>query len=250
MDKSKNYLLKLLIESEDEGDFVRFTFPNEERKIKCSINMLSEVSPVFKTMFSETWCPQTSSVKMGDLVQFDQYLTFKLFVGIVYGMYEADSLSVTQATDVYFYSHKYQVEAVSKNILQYLNKRMNPGMSTKPFSVDELKVALDFYKYNGLEVFKKKLDEVILAVDKDNSMSFFKLANEFGMNKLKMQVIGFLKTIEPNENWQPEVLCLAVMDLQSDKKNLEDENGKLQKELEENKIELQRYLLGYRKEDW
>lgn len=76
--------------------------------------------------------------------------------------------------------------------------------------------------YN-LDDVKRKLDKVKLDLNKDNSINFFKLVNEFGINQLKHQVIDYMKTIKPKEDWVPEAICSVIMSLQRDKGFLEDE---------------------------
>lgn len=107
-----------MLEDDCEDDLIRFTFPYEKRKIKCSISMVSAASNVFKAMFSERWNQEKSvddaqmvdqrncyekSIKLDDPVHFDEYLMFKLFVEILYGLRHVDSsLTVDQATGIYF----------------------------------------------------------------------------------------------------------------------------------------------------
>lgn len=79
--------------------------------------------------------------------------------------------------------------------------------------------------YN-LDDVKRKLDKVKLDLNKDNSINFFKLVNEFGINQLKHQVIDYMKTIKPKEDWVPEAICSVIMSLQRDKGFLEDEKHK------------------------
>lgn len=187
--KTSEFLTKLVLE-DNEDDIVRFAFSNEKRKIKCSISMLSEVSPVFETMFSSLWrnekaaeveldFHQEKTITLDDNVNFDQYVAFKLFMQILYGLHRIDSLSVDQASSVYFYSHKYEIKDIEERIQRFLNKRMESGMSQKPFSVTELKDGIEFAQGYQLDEFKDKLDQVKLAFDEENPIKFFDLANKF-----------------------------------------------------------------------
>lgn len=146
---------------EDESDVIKFAFPNEERKVKCFISILSEASPVFQTMFYTRWnqaksvdkqpgnqyelnqcqrsCYQVETIRLDDAVNFDQYNTFKSFMEILYGLFRADSLTIQRATDIYYYSHKYQVKKVETKIHNYLYERMKKGIS-----VTELHQIIEF----------------------------------------------------------------------------------------------------------
>lgn len=218
--KIANYFTKLLIE-DDDTDLVRFTFPNDTRKIKCSKSMLSEISPVFEKMFSETWFNE-STIKLEDTVNFDQYSTFKLFLEIIYELKEVNSLQVHEATSVYYYSEKYQVDVTTNKIQEYLNQRMKSGMSKNPFSVAELRDGLEFAETYQLGDFKKKLDKVKLDFDEENPVKFFDLAVKFQLDILKQQVIEHLKAIEPKESWSIEISNLVVKSLQKDQKEQQE----------------------------
>lgn len=176
------YLSKLLID-DDETDLIRFTFPDDNRKIKCSKSMLSEISPVFQKMFSETWLKETT-IKLEDDVTFIQYSAFKLFLEIIYELRDINSLSVDDATAIFFYSHKYQVADIKNEIQDHLNKRMEAAsaVTRDPLSTAELNDGLQFAEMYQLEDFKKKLDKVKLGFDDNNPVQFYDLAVAFGMN--------------------------------------------------------------------
>lgn len=218
MDSSKiaKYLSKLLIE-DDEADLIRFSFPDENRKIKCSKSFLSEISLVFGKMFSGTWLTETT-IKLEDDVTFDQYSTFKLFLEIIYELRDVSSLSVNEATAVYFYTDKYSVMDVTMKIQTYLNKRMEASVNEHPVSVAELNDGLQFAKLYKLDDFKKKLDKVELDFNEENPVQFFDLAIKFQLDSLKEQVIQHLKTIEPNDTWTHEVSNSVVKCLQKELK--------------------------------
>lgn len=254
--KTAEYLTKLMLE-DDEDDGVSFAFPNEKRKIKCSISMLCEISPVFEAMFSARWSQEKSgdnqldsvlqqdetvklddnqldlfphqdkTVKLEDDVKFDQCHTFKLLMQILYGLRQINSLSVDQAIGVYFYTHKYQIKDVEDKIQKFLNERMESGLSKRPLSVKELKDGIEFAQMYQLDEFKNKLDRVKLAFDEVNPMQYMDLANQFEMKTLKKQVVDHVKTIAPKEDWSPDILREVITCLQA---QIED-NKKTLKEL-------------------
>lgn len=76
-------------------------------------------------------------------------------------------------------------------------------MSKKRFSLAELEDGMEFAQYYHLNDFKKKLD--------------LDLANKFELVALKKQVIRHLKTIDPKEDWIPELACSVVKCLQKDR---------------------------------
>ncbi len=208
------YLSKLLIE-DDETEIIRFEFPNETRKIKSSKSFLSKISPVFKTMLGETWLTDTT-IKLEDQVKFDQYVTFKLFLEIIYELFDVNMLSVEQAIEVYHYADKYEVTDLSKKIRSLLNKRMESSVSKNPVSVAELTEGLHFAELYQLDEFKKKLDKVALDFNEENPALFFDLAVKFGQDTLKEQIIQHLKTIEPNDTWTLEISNSVVKCLQEE----------------------------------
>lgn len=216
--KIAHYFTKLLIE-DDDADVIRFTFPDDTRKIKCAKSLLSEISPVFEKMFNETWLKE-SIIKLEDNVTFGQYSTFKLFLEIVYELREVTSLQVDEATAVYYYSHKYQVSDITNKIQQHLNQRMESGMSKSPFSLAELTDGLEFALTYQLAKFKNKLDKVKLEFNEENPIEFFDLADKFKLESLKQQVIDHLKNIEPKESWTLQISNLVIKCLQ---KELRDE---------------------------
>lgn len=218
--KISNYLSKLLIE-DDEADLIRFTFPDDNRKIKSSKSILSEISPVFEKMFSDTWLTE-STIKLEDVVTFHQYSTFKLFLELVYELREVNSLSVDEATAVYFYSHKYEVIDTTNKIQTHLNQRMEAGVGKNPLSVAELNDGLEFAEMYQLEDFKQKLDKVKLDFDHDNPVQFFDLAVKFQLDTVKEQIIQHLKTIEPQDNWTLEISNLVCKCLQKEQKKGEN----------------------------
>lgn len=217
--KIAHYFTKLLIE-DDDTDVIRFTFADDKRKIKCSKSMLSEISPVFAKMFSETWLNE-SIIKLEDNVTFDQYSTFKLFLELIYELRGVSSLPVYEATAVYHYSHKYQIDATTNKIQEHLNQRMKSGMSRNPFSVSELNDGLEFAETYQLEDFKQKLDNVKLDFNEENPVKFFDLAVKFEMDLLKQQVIDHLKNVEPNESWSLEISNLVIKSLQKEQRKQE-----------------------------
>lgn len=151
-----------------------------------------------------------------DDVTFNQYSTFKLFLEIIYELREVNSLSVDEATAVYFYAHKYEVIDTTDKIQTHLNKRLKDGLSKRPLSVAELNDGLQFADTYQLEDFKKELDKVKLDFDEENPVQFFDLAVSFQMILLKDQIIQHLKTIEPNDTWTLEISHLVLKCLQKE----------------------------------
>lgn len=259
--KTAEYLSKLMLEN-DEDDIVSFCFPNQKRKIKCSISMLTEISPVFEAMFSTRWCHEEEvddnqltvdavskdkTIELSDDVTFDQYLTFKLLMQIMYGLREPNSLTVDQATNVYYYSDKYQIKEVSDKVQKFLNQRMQSGISTHPLTVAEPAESITFAQLHKLADFKSKLDEVKLAFDEHNTIQFWDLTVKFEMKKLQEQVLDHLKTVAPKNDYPPDLLIALVSDLQANKKEIEKAlEGKtaLVSYLQANKKEIKKALKG------
>ncbi len=233
--KTAEFLSNLMLD-DDEEDIVRFAFPNQKRKIKCFIPMLKEISPVFEAMFSARWrqenvaddinqpdqsegidtASQVKIIQLNDDVKFDQFAAFKLLMQILYGLKQLESLTVDQATDVYFYSHKYQIKEVNANIQKLLNERMESGMSNLPLSVAELSESVGFAQLYNLDEFKYKLDNVILAFDEDNPIQFWDLALKSNMKSLQEQVVDHVKAIAPNKDWPLDLLLAIIGRLQFD----------------------------------
>lgn len=229
--KTAEFLTKLMLE-DDEDDVVFFAFPNEKRKIKCSISMLTEISPVFEAMFSTRWhqeksidnqqldsISQDKTIQLDDGVTFNQYLTFKLLMQILYGLRQIDSLSVDQATGVYFYANKYQIKDVAEKIKKLLNKRMETGISKSPFTFTELKQGIEFAQLYQLDDFKNKLDKVKLDFNGENPVQFWDLVNKFEMEALKQQLLHHLKTIVPKADWGEDILLAVIGRLQADRED-------------------------------
>lgn len=81
------FLTKLIIEDDEDDDIVQFAFPNQKSKIRCSISMLSQFSPVFEAMFSERWNEDktiASPASQKYVIQLnDEFATFKLLTQIL-----------------------------------------------------------------------------------------------------------------------------------------------------------------------
>ncbi len=166
--------------------------------------MLAEASPVFKVMFSSRWChrrgnvlytvSQVKTIHLDDDVNFDRYVTFKLLMQILYGLKKVESLTGDQATDVYYYSNKYQIKNVSNYIQKFFDERAESGMPKHPLSVTELTQSIGFAQLYNMDGLKNKLDNVKLAFDEDNPIQFWNLATKFEMKKLQQQVLNHLNT--------------------------------------------------------
>lgn len=206
------YLAELLINDDANEDLVEFTFPNETRKIKCSRSMLSNISEVFKTMLNEKWCTDIKrpSIELNDVVGFDQYVIFKMFVEIIYGIRHVSSMNFDQGIDIYFYAHKYDVKDVSDKIVKHLL-----GLQI-PFSTTKLKNYIEFVRIYELIDFEKHLDNMNLALNLENHMEVYAIVKSSGLNKLKKQVVDYLKTIEPKSDWCPEAFQGVIKSLKED----------------------------------
>lgn len=208
--KDSQYLEKLIIE--DGEVMVIFTFPNDERKIRCSRALLCEVSEVFKTMFGTKWDSGNgnSTVELTDLVPFNQFETFKLFVQLLYGMRQIESLSGVDACHVFFYSDKYDVRSVSKKILAWITSQLQHKVT-----LNELESYIEIAEtYPVLDDFAKKLGSAKLDLNERDAMKFFALVKESGMCLLQQQIADYLKTIPPRSDWSNEVLQSIIKDLQ------------------------------------
>lgn len=229
MDAPSAELISKLTLDEEKDDVVYFAFPNQTKKVKCSISVLTEWSSVFGTMFSDRWnkvktenvnaiqtdasgpAPKDNTIPLQDAVNFDQYSIFRLLMQVQYGLRRVDLLSVDQATSIYYYAHKYQLQYTEANVQRFLNARMESGISKLPLSVAELTNGIEFAELYNLDEFKKKLDQVTLAFDKDNlnAIQFWNLATRFGMNTLQRQIADHMMNVTPHKDW-PFGLLLAV----------------------------------------
>lgn len=216
---------------DDDEDVVRFKFPDENKQIRCHRSLLTKVSPVFNTMFtSENWNKETT-IRMNDLVKFNQFFVFKLFVNILYDICSANSVTLEQATDVFFYSHKYQVNIVNDKILSFIKREIK----YKTFSLEELQRVHSFSEFYGLDL-KEKLDLMSLNLNEGNCCEHFQLADELNLTKMKQRIIEFAaKTIKPNRKWPSEFLCLVVEDLQEERQ--QEKRKKLEKEQQPKHVE-------------
>lgn len=213
---------KILIESDKDEENVIFTFP-DEKKLKCSMSLLSEVSPVFKIMFGEVWFQGKKTVEMNDSVDgfdnFDQYTVFKLFLNILYGLCDVDTLTFSQATEVYFYSHKYQVDIVNEGLLSNIGDKIDVGSP----STTELKDLFHFVQLFELDELEERLDVLELDLDEENCYEFYGLAKKMDLHALEQQVINYCGSIEPDTDWAPEFLCLVIKTLQENQKSCEEQ---------------------------
>ncbi|KAG4073516.1 hypothetical protein HA402_000740 [Bradysia odoriphaga] len=232
--KTAEFLSKLMLE-EDGDDVVFFAFPKQKKKIRCSVSMLTEMSPVFGAMFSTRWSqekalevdhtqldsfvphPQDKTVQLSDDVNFDQYLTFKLLMQILYGLRQMDSLTVEQATNIFYYAHKYEIKDAEDKIQKFLNERMESGMGKVPLSVAELTEGIEFAQLYHLDGFKKKLDQVKLAFDEENlnPIQFWDLSTKFEMETLKQQIIDRMMIVAPKKDWPFDLLIAVTERLQA-----------------------------------
>lgn len=235
----RSEVCKLLLEN-DEGDIVRFIFPVQDqpdsseesgqgsdpvpgqkdcdegikvRKIKGYKSFLSKVSPVFKTMFNDQW--NKSEYEMNDLVDFDQFEAFKLFMKVVYGLATIDTLTVDEAIRVHFYSHKYQMDPLTEQVRQVLTKQMNQGIKDKPYSVMELIDCIKMAELYSLKEFKEQLNRVKLDIrNGSDALLFYNTCvnQPTTFNGLIHQVISFLESKPVNDDW-PNDLIIRVLEL-------------------------------------
>ncbi|XP_037046525.1 uncharacterized protein LOC119081596 [Bradysia coprophila] len=232
--KTAEFLSKLMLE-DDGDDVVFFAFPNQKKKIRCSVSMLTEISPVFGAMLSTWWSQenplhvddtqphsfvthsQDKTIQLSDDVNFDQYSTFKLLIQILYGLRQMDSLTVEQATNIFFYAHKYEIKDAEDKIQKFLNERMESGMGQVPLSVAELTEGIEFAQLYHLDGFKKKLDQVKLAFDEENltPFQFWDLSIKFEMKTLQDQIIDRMMNVAPKKDWPFDLLIAVTERLQT-----------------------------------
>lgn len=210
------FLSKLL--DDDEDDIVRFEFEHATKKIKCNISLLMQESQVFKIMFSEKWKKETIQLK--DFVQFNQYLVFKKFVNILYGIIEVNSLTIQLATDVFFYSHKYEVKVMSDKILLFLKEQMKQ----RSLSLTEMSRICSFSEMFQLDL-KECLDQVKLCLNNENVYEIYLLAERLNLTKVKERALDFSATIKAREIWSAKFLCAVIGSLQQ-KQQLHEEQIK------------------------
>ena len=179
------------------------------RKIKGHKSLLVEVSPVFKTMFSENW--DQSEVEMDDPVDFDQCDAFRLFMAVVYELKKLDTLAVEDATRVYFYAHKYQMEPLIKKLRKVLTDRMTQGVSSKPYTVSELTESIKMAELYSLNDFKTNLDGVKLDINDKNALELYEITEDHGLKKLQEQVVKYLDKKPIDESW-PFGLIVKVVE--------------------------------------
>lgn len=225
MDSFNCAMSKLLLD-ENEDDVIKIQFPNEEKRIKCSISILSEVSPIFKAMFSGRWCQNANAsletingaefndtekiMKIIDLVDFDQYLTFKSFMEILYGLRQIDSID--QAMAVYYYAHKYHVADVEKKILKFLCERMGSECQFE-VSADDIQEVIKFVHVYQPDELIKMLDQITPALNEENALKYFELATQYEMTALKKEVVSYMAKVPPSENWTTEVYRSVIIHL-------------------------------------
>lgn len=216
---------------------VFFAFPKETRKIRCSISMLTEISPVFATMLSDRWNQEKTDnvddnkpdsqpdsnrtsrdriVRLDDYVSFDQYSTFLLLMEVLYGLRQLNTLTVDQAAHIFYYAHKYEMTATENEIQKFLNRRMQYGIKNVPLNLAEVKEGIDFARVYGLDKFRNSLDKVKLALSTENVFQFWHLTTESEMKNLQEQIVDYaMKGCTPNKDWPLDLLVIVAERMQT-----------------------------------
>lgn len=221
---------RLLLE-DDASDIVIFTFASEQQplKVKGHKSVLTKVSPVFQTMFNEQW--KQSEAPMNDLVDFDQHKIFRMFMEIIYNLRFVDELSVVEATQVFFYAHKYQIDELINKLKKHLDQRMEQGISLKPYSLIELEQSIKMAELYSLDDFKQQLDDVKLSISDENALKFYKLCIASNMDKLLFQIAEYLKAKPVLESWPFDLVKRVFERNRQDIMRLETSCQMLSKEL-------------------
>lgn len=148
---------------------------------------------------------------------FDQHAVFKLFLNIIYGLCDVNSLTISQATDVYYYADKYQVDIVKNLILDFIKQKIGVGHASTT-DLNSLYQFVKLYDFDsdsdsdlGLLI---QLDEMNINLDDENCYEFYKLADVMELHAMKRKVIDYCAAVEPNKKWAPEFLCEVIENLQ------------------------------------
>ena len=189
-------------------------------KIKGYKSLLSQMSPVFETMFSENW--NDSVVIMDDPVDFDQFEAFRLFLAVGYKLKNVDSLAVEDATRVYFYAHKYQMDALIKEIENFLKTRVDKGISKVPFEFAEMRECVKLAELYSLGDLKKQLDKVKVFIDDGNVLGLYEFGLDHGMEKLVEQIVKYLEFKPVGDKWPRDLMARVMEQNQKSLKKYQD----------------------------
>ena len=203
----------------------------EAAKVKAHKSVLSNVSPVFESMFNKNWDKSEQVMDDSLLVDFDQPKIFQLFIYIIYELRKITTLSTEDAARVHFYIHKYQIEPLITEVRKVLTDRMKVGTDTKPYTVVELTESIKMADLNSSLDFKTKLNDVKLDIQDGNVAEIYDTCITHGMDRLVNQVDTFLDMKPLNKSWPLDLIVryyerkLAQRDARIDR--LEADNAQL-----------------------
>lgn len=205
--KLKSNFCKVIFYDNEDDTIVRFVFENELYKIKAYKSLLSEISPVFKDIFND--CQGKFEFKMNDSVAFDQFEIFKLFLEIIYGLTDVDTLTIDQAICVHFYAHKYQIHLLCEMIREIMTKK---GVIGKTFSVMQFIHTIQMTELHSWNDLKDQLKNIQLNIkDQSEALSIYKTCMDHNMQSLIGQVVSFLVAETVNDHW-PRDLVIRVLE--------------------------------------
>lgn len=208
--KWKSNFRKVAFYDNENDTIIRFVFDNELRKIKAYKSLLSEMSQVFKSMFNDR--QDKFEFKINDPVAFDQFEMFNLFLEIVYGLTDVDTLTVDQAIGVHFYAHKYQIDSLCEMIREILTKK---SVIDKIFSVTQFIDCIQMAELHSWNDLKEQLKNVKLNIkNQSDGLLIYKVCmdhNTINSGSLIGQVASFLAAETVNDHW-PRDLVIRVLE--------------------------------------
>lgn len=192
---------------EESIDNIKKIKNDEVRKIIGYKSFLSKMSPVFEKMFSENW--NQSEFVMDDQVDFNQLEVFQLFMELVCGLANVDTLTINQIICVHFYAHKYLMDPLIAKILEVLTNRTK---SEETFSVTEFIDSIKMAELYSLNEFKKQLNKVKLDItSQSDAIKAYNICIDCNMNQnVIRQVVSYMES-QPVNDW-PINLVIRVLE--------------------------------------
>lgn len=206
----------------EDGDMVQFEFYKGTKKLRGHKQVLVEASPVFEKMFDQNWAETTGSVvSMEDVVSFDQFETFRLFLKCLYDIISVDDLTIQESCDMYYYAHKYNVVVMEVDIRDQVTARLEEATvrnddeyCLKPLSLPELVNCIQLVRLHSLETLANKLDEVELDITEDDVFGFYDTIKMYKCDSLQAQTVSVLMSMKPSSSWSAEMMQDVIASFQ------------------------------------